>query len=481
MTTPVLAAEEQNAILGSVTTLLVQRLRGDWEQLFIDFRVVGDHVETDVSGVTMFGGPFRWELPVAAMPFFTQLREGMARPGRGTWVSLRFHLVHPDTYSVEFNHDQEPDWTSPPTAEDRADELARYPRDSPPDWLAARAPELIAAPLLDDPHGGLIADRPRVHPQELADVLEYLESAPVVLTTGSYGPDAFQPDLPPSVPLSFHTDGTWVWSGGVAYYLRNHHVAPAPQLVQHIRDNDYAVPPVNPTTQSAAAAVATGQARSAPLPPHTPRVISDADRHALEHLKNRLDHYGVGEGEYGIVEPKPDALVIEPAPGPSGWQVQFWDADRGPHGRPKVHEHAVDAAKALLAQLLWRDDLDEVRAGGRARAVRPVPDIQPLPDEPPLSLFRDREAVVLPVGTEVDRFGDDTGNLVYAAGTAYGNRSLPPEWLNRAYHGYLVRQPVPALKGVAVPWFGQVGGGTGYFLARPVRDLLADGSLVEIG
>ncbi|WP_433265593.1 TNT domain-containing protein [Actinosynnema sp. CS-041913] len=491
MTAPQLDIEDQNAILGSVTTLLVQRLPGDWEQLFIEVRMAGRHLETEASGLTIFGGSFQWPLPDESLPFFVRLREGMARPGKGTWLSMKLHLVHPDTYSAEFNRDHEPDWTSPPPAEQYAEELARHPREVVPDWLLVRTGQapataqggLIAAPVFDgvDVQGLPTGDRPRVHPQELDDVLNYLENAPVVLAARSYGPDAFKPDATPAVPMSFHTDGTWVWPGSVAYYLRNHHIPPAPQLVQHIRDNDYAPPAeVSPEAGSAATAIATGQAESAPLPEHRPRAISEADQRALDHLKNRLDHYGVNEHEYGIVEPKPDAFVLEPAPGQAGWQVQFWDADRGPHGRPRVYEHAVDAAKALLAQLLWRDDLDEARGGSRAQVVQPVADIQPLPDEPPLSLFRDREAAVLPVGAELDRFGADTGNLVYAAGTMYGNRSLPPDWLNRRYHVYRVQKPVPALKGVAVPWFGQVGGGTGYFLARAVRELVADGSLVEV-
>ncbi len=488
MTAPQLDIEDQNAILGSVTTLLVQRLRGDWEQLWIDFRMLGRYLETEVSGLTIFGGSFQWQLPDEALPFFAQLRDGMARPGRGTWFSLKFHLVHPDTYSVEFNRDHEPDWTSPPAAAHYAEELELYPRESVPDWLRAKAggpaPEsaLFAAPLFDgvDAAGVPLHDRPPVHPQELDDVLAYLEKAPLVLAARSYGADAFKPDAPPAVPMQVHTDGTWVWPGGVAYYLRHHRVAPVPQLVQHIRDNGYTVPPVDPAAESAATAVATGQVAGAPLPEYVPRVVTDVDRRALDQLKARLDHYGVNENEYGIVEPKPDALVVEPAPGPAGWQVQFWDANRGPHGRPRVYEHAVDAAKALLAELLWRDDQDQARGGVRAQVVQPVADIQPMPDEPPLSLFRDREAVVLAVGTELDRFGAEVGNLVYAAGTTYGNRSLPPDWLNRRYHVYRVQKPVPALKGVAVPWFGQVGGGTGYFLARAVRELLADGSLVEV-
>ncbi|WP_158844596.1 TNT domain-containing protein [Saccharothrix deserti] len=489
MTAPQLDVEDQNAILGSVTTLLVQRLPGDWEQLFVDFRMMGRYLETQVSGLTMFGASFDWELPPEALPFFVQLRDGMARPGRGTWFSMKFHLVHPDTYSAEFDRDNEPDWTQPPARQYYAEELETYPRDDDviPAWLRERAGlgpatvSVFAAPLFDgvDPQGNPVHNRPGVHPQELDDVLAYLENAPIVLSARSYGPDALKPDATPSVPLSFHTDGTWVWPGGVAYYLRNHHVPPVPQLVQHIRDNNYTVPQVSPEAENAATAVATGQAEGAPLPEYQPRVIPEADQHALDQLKARLDHYGVPESQYGIVEPKPDAFVIEPAPGRSGWQVQFWDASRGPHGRPRVYEHAVDAAKVLLAELLWRADLDQARADTGA-LVLPVADIQPLPDEPPLSLFRDRENVVIPVGTELDRFGAEAGNLVYAAGTVFGNRSLPPDWLNRRYHVYRVQKPVPALKGVAVPWFGQVGGGTGYFLASSVRDLLADGALVEV-
>ncbi|MBY8847887.1 TNT domain-containing protein [Saccharothrix sp. MB29] len=496
MTAPQLDVEDQNAILGSVTTLLVQRLPGDWEQLWVDLRMIGSHLEAEVSGLTMYGSSFEWELPPEALPFFVQLRHGMAVPGRGTWFSMKFHLVHPDTYSATFDREGEPDWKQAPEPRHHVEELELYPRDDDavPAWLRERAGLTTATPEPAPGHAvheapvfdGLAADgapvhhRPAVHPQERDAVLAYLEGAPVVLAARSYGQDALDPGAEPSVPLSFHTDGTWVWPGGVAHYLRAPHVPPVPQLVQHIRDNGYAVPAVTPEQEDAAAAVATGRTDGAPLPEYHERVITDAERRVLEHLKERLDHYGVAETEYGIVEPRLDALVLEPAPGPSGWQVQFWDGSRGPHGRPRVHEHAVDAAKVLLAELLWRSDLDEARGAGRTPVVQPVPDVQPLPDEPPLSLFRDREPVVLPPGTELDRFGAETGNLVYAAGTMFGNRSLPPDWLNRRYHVYRVQKPVPALHGIAVPWFGQVGGGTGYFLASSVRDLLADGSLVEV-
>jgi len=80
----------------------------------------------------------------------------------------------------------------------------------------------------------------------------------------------------------------------------------------------------------------------------------------------------------------------------------------------------------------------------------------------------------------VDRTGDPTGNLTYAARTLYPNRSLPQDHLARPYHAYRVERLLPAIRGIAVPWFGQPGGGTGYLLPRSIGDLLADGSLTEI-
>jgi hypothetical protein len=106
--------------------------------------------------------------------------------------------------------------------------------------------------------------------------------------------------------------------------------------------------------------------------------------------------------------------------------------------------------------------------------------IQPLRGEPPLTLYRDRRPIVLQPGTEVDRFGDPTGNVTYAARTPYSQRSLPPQWSSRAYVIYRVQRPIQVLRGTAVPWFEQPGGGTAYVLPTAVNDLLADGTLVEL-
>ncbi|WP_433873835.1 TNT domain-containing protein [Saccharopolyspora sp. CA-218241] len=87
---------------------------------------------------------------------------------------------------------------------------------------------------------------------------------------------------------------------------------------------------------------------------------------------------------------------------------------------------------------------------------------------------------MLQPGTELDRFGEPAGNVTYAARTPYSQRSLPPQWAQRSYVAYRVQRPLQALRGVAVPWFEQPGGGTAFVLPAAVNDLLADGALVEI-
>ncbi|WP_083840196.1 TNT domain-containing protein [Saccharomonospora xinjiangensis] len=117
--------------------------------------------------------------------------------------------------------------------------------------------------------------------------------------------------------------------------------------------------------------------------------------------------------------------------------------------------------------------------GGQGKGNQQWP-IQPMQGEPPLTLFRGKEMRELPVGSELDRFGGPNGNLTYAAGTPFEERSLVPEWVNRPYHVYRVQRPIRALAGVAIPWFNQPGGGAAYLLPASIEELLADGDLIEL-
>ncbi len=87
---------------------------------------------------------------------------------------------------------------------------------------------------------------------------------------------------------------------------------------------------------------------------------------------------------------------------------------------------------------------------------------------------------MLQPGTELDRFGEPNGNVTYTIRTPYTHRSLPPQWSNRSYFAYRVQRPLQALRGTAVPWFEQPGGGTAFVLPATISELLADGTLAEM-
>ncbi|RZS36909.1 uncharacterized protein DUF4237 [Herbihabitans rhizosphaerae] len=106
--------------------------------------------------------------------------------------------------------------------------------------------------------------------------------------------------------------------------------------------------------------------------------------------------------------------------------------------------------------------------------------IKPMSGEPPLTLFRGKRMSELEADAEIDRFGDQDGNLVYAAGTPFAQRSLVPEWIDRPYRVYRTTRSLEVLTGIAIPWFDQPGGGTAYLLPGPISELVADGFLEEV-
>ncbi|HEX6341449.1 TNT domain-containing protein [Umezawaea sp.] len=169
-------------------------------------------------------------------------------------------------------------------------------------------------------------------------------------------------------------------------------------------------------------------------------------------------------------EPLPRAEMPRPEPLPRAELPR-------PEPLPRVEPPRPEpiAANAARVDAPRQEAQQQSESGGK----RGWP-IKPMNGEPPLTLFRHKKMVELPAGFEVDRFGEPVGNLVYAAGTPFEERSLVPSWINRAYRVYRLRRPVEVLTGVAVPWFEQPGGGTAYLFPTSVEDMVADGALVEV-
>jgi hypothetical protein len=65
-------------------------------------------------------------------------------------------------------------------------------------------------------------------------LLQYLTSGTLVLNTTALTRDVLSPGLDPVVPTSFRTDGEWIWTDSVAYYLEQHGLAPDEELAAHV-------------------------------------------------------------------------------------------------------------------------------------------------------------------------------------------------------------------------------------------------------
>ncbi|WP_199433274.1 ferredoxin [Qaidamihabitans albus] len=266
-----LTAEQQQQLVQQIGYAFATAAPRGWRQLRAEYRAVGRHIEVDAVITGPDGVPRPARPPEPAVRLLGTLRSGMYRPGRGTWLGAVLVFDPAEGPRAEFGIDAEPRWRRVPPPVGFQDELRFFPRADEyiPDWFRLRAglpaagpePGLRTPRVYDglDEAGRPVVERPPLAPAERDRVLGYLEAAPVVLAARSYDDDVFDPGRPPSVPLNFRTDGTWVWPGAVAYYLREHEVAPDPDLLTHIRARNFTVPEVGEPARELAVAAVTGQ------------------------------------------------------------------------------------------------------------------------------------------------------------------------------------------------------------------------------
>jgi hypothetical protein len=65
-------------------------------------------------------------------------------------------------------------------------------------------------------------------------LLGYLRGGAMVMATTARMADVLDPEQGEVVPMTFRTDGTWIWTDTVVYYLDRHSLAPDTRLVAHI-------------------------------------------------------------------------------------------------------------------------------------------------------------------------------------------------------------------------------------------------------
>ncbi|WP_250280235.1 hypothetical protein [Frankia sp. Cppng1_Ct_nod] len=85
-------------------------------------------------------------------------------------------------------------------------------------------------------------NHPRANAAEKERILAFLDAGEWVLAGRSRSHDQLDPGRGPVVPMVFVTDGEWVWSKAVNYYLKNHDLLPESRFLGRIAAQDYHCP-----------------------------------------------------------------------------------------------------------------------------------------------------------------------------------------------------------------------------------------------
>ncbi|MBU2670256.1 hypothetical protein KOI35_42820 [Actinoplanes bogorensis] len=104
-------------------------------------------------------------------------------------------------------------------------------------WAARATEPIRIARVFDEvtADGATFADdRLRLSGDERERVADYLDGGSAVLGTDGRLPDVVEPGCGAVVPMSYRTDGRWLWTDSVAYYLRAYGIAPEPDLLAHV-------------------------------------------------------------------------------------------------------------------------------------------------------------------------------------------------------------------------------------------------------
>lgn len=226
----------------------------DWTTVHVDYQAVGPRRHLAVSVTGLDGRIQPWQPPAGFAEYFERYRQGNRVSGDPAWISLSLDCGYGGQTDWECSFDPPP-WDEPPTAQEcRAElELFNVWPAYVPEWLLATATPVTDdfgwAKVFDavDPDGGPRADRARLDEADKTAVLEYLNERGGLAADDDLGwneaagrrlrvrfEDVLAETQTDGVRARVYTDGTWIWSDAVGYYLDTYDVPPQPELTEHI-------------------------------------------------------------------------------------------------------------------------------------------------------------------------------------------------------------------------------------------------------
>ena len=105
-------------------------------------------------------------------------------------------------------------------------------------------------------------DHPTLEVDDAVQVAAYLNLGAVCVADDTLGVDVLAPGGGPCVPMSWRTDGRWVWPSGLSFYVARYRLAPLPaEFVDWVQDKTLPNVWLPPGRLESAAALALGGGR----------------------------------------------------------------------------------------------------------------------------------------------------------------------------------------------------------------------------
>ena len=274
ITRPITSFTVPWGLLGPLTSAAPE----DWTEVSYKASVLGAVLEHTLLAVDKAGITYRIGDKEALADAVRELRRAEYTAANGPWFGVSVTLKSDGARVMSRRYGAAPAFEQPVPDEAYAEDLRLFPRDDAaiPDWLRQKAGLADAPASPSAPESTLrrakvfdgtdqattmpVVNRPRLRDEEVKRVLDYLKAGPVFLFASSFDKDVYFPENPPAVPLKFATDGSWIWSGAVIYYLEKYGLPPEPELLAHIRTRNYVLPEVSDEAKEAARDVVTRRA-----------------------------------------------------------------------------------------------------------------------------------------------------------------------------------------------------------------------------
>jgi hypothetical protein len=337
---------DTSSLINAITDLLMRNCPDPWHTITVECHALVGWQEIKTTLRTRDGDERYWFAPLMVGQWFRRLRAATSTYPHGAWTTARYEISRGDVPTVEYSWRDEPRWhryfNGPTDLAGRQlhHELLHFPRiaQTTPNWLAAAnsfgsLTGLPQSAVEETPplgnretHLARMFDgmgendtpllfRSPVVPGEKKALLEYLNNGHVVLSGRGMAPDLLDPERPEKVPMVFSTDGRWVWSSSVTYYLEHHDIAPDQAFLAHIRGRGYQLPAqLSSPVRARALAVATDA-------PELEPALADEFNTAAQAVHAIGEYLNLDRGSYSVGSIVENALCLVRA---EDRYVVFW-------------------------------------------------------------------------------------------------------------------------------------------------------------